>query len=307
MNILHLKYAVEIANKKSISRAAENLYMGQPNLSRAIKELEENLKITIFNRTPKGITITPEGEEFLQYARRIVNQVDEVEEIYKNGRKPKQDFSVCVPRASYISYAFAEFAQGIKTDIPADVFYKETNSSRTIGNVIKGEYNLGIVRFQTAFERYFKSMFEEKHLNAEIITDFKYVLLMSKNHPLSAKKEIYCKDLAPYIEITHADPYVPSLPIIDVKKEELSKYVDKHIYVFERGSQFEILKEVENSFMWVSPIPDDLYEKYGLVAKECVDNEKVYVDVLIYRNGYKLTELDNAFITAVCDAKRKYI
>ncbi|MEE1239541.1 MAG: LysR family transcriptional regulator [Acutalibacteraceae bacterium] len=307
MNILHLKYAVEIANKKSISRAAENLYMGQPNLSRAIKELEENLKITIFNRTPKGITITPEGEEFLQYARRIVNQVDEVEEIYKNGRKPKQDFSVCVPRASYISYAFAEFAKGIKTDIPADVFYKETNSSRTIGNVIKGEYNLGIVRFQTAFERYFKSMFEEKHLNAEIITDFKYVLLMSKNHPLSAKKEIYCKDLAPYIEITHADPYVPSLPIIDVKKEELSKYVDKHIYVFERGSQFEILKEVENSFMWVSPIPDDLYEKYGLVAKECVDNEKVYVDVLIYRNGYKLTELDNAFITAVCDAKRKYI
>lgn len=307
MNILHLKYAVEIANTKSISRAAENLYMGQPNLSRAIKELEENLKITIFNRTPKGITVTPEGEEFLQYAKRIINQVDEVEEIYKNGRKQKQNFSVCVPRASYISYAFAEFAKNIKTDIPADIFYKETNSSRTVNNVLKGEYNLGIVRFQTSFERYFKSMFEEKHLNAEIITDFKYVLLMSKNHPLADKKEICCKDLAPYIEITHADPYVPSLPLIDVKKEELSKYVDKHIYVFERGSQFEILQKVENSFMWVSPIPDDLCDKYGLVAKECSDIEKVYMDVLIYRNGYKLTELDNAFITAVCDAKRKYL
>ena len=126
MNILHLKYAVEIANTKSISRAAENLYMGQPNLSRAIKELEESLNITIFNRTPKGITVTPEGEEFLQYAKRIINQVDEVEEMYKNGRKPKQTFSVCAPRASYISYAFAEFAKSIKTDIPADIFYKET-------------------------------------------------------------------------------------------------------------------------------------------------------------------------------------
>ena len=72
MNILHLKYAVEIAKTKSISRAAENLYMGQPNLSRAIKELEDNLNITIFNRNSKGITITPEGEEFLQYARRII-------------------------------------------------------------------------------------------------------------------------------------------------------------------------------------------------------------------------------------------
>ena len=79
MNILHLKYAVEIAKTKSISRAAENLYMGQPNLSRAIKELEDNLNITIFNRNSKGITITPEGEEFLQYARRIISQVEEVE------------------------------------------------------------------------------------------------------------------------------------------------------------------------------------------------------------------------------------
>ena len=212
-----------------------------------------------------------------------------------------------MPRASYISYAFAEFAKSIDTDTPADIFYKETNSSRTVSNVIKGEYNLGIVRFQTTFERYFKTMFEEKHLNAEIITDFKYVLLMSKNHPLADKKEIYSKDLAPYIEITHADPYVPSLPLIDVKKEELSKYVDKHIYVFERGSQFRILEEVDSAFMWVSPIPEDLYTKYNLVERECIDNEKEYMDVLIYRNGYKLSELDNAFITAVCDAKRKYI
>lgn len=307
MNILHLKYAVEIAETKSISRAAENLYMGQPNLSRAIKELEENLNITIFNRTSKGITVTPEGEEFLQYAKRIINQVDEVEEIYKNGRKPKQSFSVCAPRASYISHAFSEFAKSIKTDMPADIFYKETNSSRTINNVTKGEYNLGIVRFGTAFERYFKTMFEEKHLNAEIITDFKYMLLMSREHPLATKDEIRIRDLEPYIEITHADPYVPSLPLIDVKKEELSKYVDKHIYIFERGSQFGLLESVHNAFMWVSPIPDELCEKYGLVQKKCSDNEKTYMDVLIYRNGYKLTELDNLFITAVCDSKRRFL
>ena len=307
MNILHLKYAVEIANTKSISRAAENLYMGQPNLSRAIKELEENLNITIFNRTSKGITVTPEGEEFLQYAKRIINQVDEVEEMYKNGRKPKQNFSVCAPRASYISYAFAEFAKSLKTEIPADVFYKETNSSRTIGNVVKGEYNLGIVRYQTTFERYFKSMFEEKHLNAEIITDFKYVLLMSENHPLAAKKEIRSKDLAPFIEITYADPYVPSLPLIDFKKEELSKYVDKHIYIFERGSQFRLLQTVPTTFMWVSPTPQKLLDRYNLVQRKCEDNKKVYKDVLIYRNGYKLSRLDRQFITELCEAKRKYL
>ena len=163
------------------------------------------------------------------------------------------------------------------------------------------------MRFQSAFEKYFESMFEEKHLNAEIITEFKYRLLMSKEHPLAKKKTICCKDLAPYIEISHADPYVPSLPLTDVKKEELSGSVDKHIYIFERGSQFRILQSVTDSFMWVSPVPESLYKKYDLIQRECKDNDKVYMDVMIYRSGYKLSEFDSSFITEVCNAKRKYL
>lgn len=308
MNLLHLKYAVEIAKTKSISRAAENLYMGQPNLSRAIKELEESLNITIFQRNTKGITITPEGEEFLHYAKRILNQVEEVEAIYNDAHKPKQRFSVCAPRASYISNAFAEFSKGINTDVPAEIFYKETNSLRTINNIVKGAYNIGIVRYQIGFEKYFKSLFKEKKLVAETISDFKYVLLVSKNHPLADRATVKIADLSPYIEVSHADPYVPSLPMIDVKKEELSQYVDKHIFVFERSSQFELLEKVPDTFMWVSPLPQEVKDKYGLVAKKCVDaDEKLYKDVLIYRNGYKLTELDNKFIEQVRISKDKYL
>ena len=80
MNIIHLKYAVEIEKTRSISKAAENLFMAQPNLSRAIKELEESIGIAIFNRTPKGITVTPDGEEFLHHARKILRQVEEMEQ-----------------------------------------------------------------------------------------------------------------------------------------------------------------------------------------------------------------------------------
>lgn len=71
MNILHLKYAVEVANAGSISKAAEVLYMNQPNLSRAIKELEDSLGITIFDRTAKGMLVTPDGREFLSYAKKF--------------------------------------------------------------------------------------------------------------------------------------------------------------------------------------------------------------------------------------------
>lgn len=306
MNILHFKYAVEIAKTKSISKAAENLYMGQPNLSRAIKELEEHLGITIFRRTSKGITVTAEGEEFLQYANRIIAQVEQVEDIYVNGKRKKKQFSVSVPRTTYIAEAFTEFCKQMSTDDPAEYFYKETNSMRTINNVTKEEYNLGIIRYQSTFDKYFRSMFLEKKLTSETVSEFSYDLIMSKDHPLASKDIIEAQDLADYIEITHADPYVPSMPLIDVKKAELSEFVDKRIFVFERGSQFELLSKVNTTFMWMSPIPKEVMEKYSLVAKPYAGNKKIYRDVLIYKKGYKLTELDNAFIEQVVEARKRY-
>lgn len=306
MNILHLKYAVEIANTKSISKAAENLYMGQPNLSRAMKELEESLGISIFKRTSKGITITPEGEEFLQYARRIVRQVDEVESLYKNGKIDKKTFSVCVPRASYVANAFTNFSSLLATDTPIEVIYRETGSMHTIQNVVDEENDLGVIRYQSSFERYFRSLFNEKKLVAETITEFSYLLLMSKANPLAALDDIKLHDLSGYIEISHTDSYVPSLPLIDVKKAELSKFVDKRIFVFERASQYELLERVPNTFMWVSPVSQSLLDKYGLVQKKCISNKKVYKDVLIYRKGYAFSDLDLKFIEELNRASREF-
>lgn len=305
MNILHLKYAVEVAKTQSISKAAESLYMGQPNLSRAIKELEESLGITIFKRTSKGITTTPDGDEFLRLARRIVSQVEEVEEIYRNGRVRKQTFSVCVPRASYFSVAMSEFSKHIALTEPAEIFYKETNSMRTITNVVRGDFNLGIVRYQAAFEKYFVEMFTEKRLEFDTVAEFTYQMAVRRDSPLATKENISMEDLKGYIEITHGDPYVPSLPLIDVKKAELSEHVDKRIFVFERATQFMLLGNVPNTFMWMSPVPQRLLDSYGLILRSVSAHAKTYKDVLIYRKDYKLTELDKQFITDVCDAKRK--
>ncbi|MBE6674668.1 MAG: LysR family transcriptional regulator [Ruminococcaceae bacterium] len=303
MNIQYLKYALEVAKHKSISKAARELFMGQPNLSRAIKELEEDLGITIFERNSKGISPTPDGEEFLQYAKRILLQIDEVEDIYKVGKKKKSHFSACVPRAGYIAYAFKELSKNIDTQNPAEIFYKETNSMRTINNVVKGDYNLGIIRYLTTFEKYFESLFLEKNLVAETITEFSYVLAMSANNPLAQKNDIKPEDLSDYIEIAHADPYVPSLPVIDVKKAEMSEFVDKRIYVFERASQYMLLESVPNTFMWISPIPDEMLNQHNLIEKECSFSKKKYKDVLIYRKEYKLSNLDKMFIENVHKAK----
>ena len=301
-----MKYAVEVANTRSISKAAENLYTSQPNLSRAIKTLENDLKIKIFKRSSKGLEITIDGEEFLLYARNALAQIKKIESIYESRNERKLRLSACVPRASYFSYAFSDFTKELDDESSAEIVYKETNSMRAILNVVKEEYDLAIVRYQSSFEKYFTTLFDEKKLNYEILNEFTYVLAVSKNSPLADKEIIVAEDLKGCTEITHGDPYVPTLPQLDVKRAELSEFAKKRVMVFERGVQFTLLEQIPNTFMWVSPIPQDLRDKFNLVERKCSFNTKTYKDVLIYRKRYHLTKLDNQFIGKIKDAKRKY-
>lgn len=307
MNLLHMKYAVEVAETGSINKAAEKLYVGQPNLSRALKELETSLGVTIFMRSAKGMFLTPEGEVFIRYAKTILKQVDYVEGLFKDGAANKKRFSISVPRASYAADAFAKFTKMLDRNDRIELFYKETNSMRTVKNILEEDYKLGIVRYAENYDKYYKAMIEEKGLSFELVTEFRYVLLLSQMSPLAQKDSITFEDLRDYIEIAHADPYVPSLPFIVVKKDELPDDARRRIYVFERCSQFELLAQNQETFMWVSPIPKTLLERYGLVQRVCAENKRVYKDVLIRRREYTLSPLDNMFIEQLILSKREII
>ena len=149
----------------------------------------------------------------------------------------------------------------------AELFYKETNAYRVINNILKEDYKLGILRYSERYDEYYKAMMFEKGLIGELIAEFTYVLIMSKDSPLKDLKTI--------------------------------------TFVFERGSQFELLSRDPNTYMWVSPVPEVLLDRYGLVERKCVDNKRIYKDVLIHRGNYKLTPLDNMFIEELVKSKRK--
>lgn len=305
MNLMHIKYAVEVANEGSINKAAEKLYVGQPNLSRAIKELEASLGVKIFERSAKGMGLTSDGETFIRYAKTILRQVDEVESIFNGSGSVKKRFSISVPRASYISDAFARFSHSLTNEAEAEIIYKETNSLRAIKNILHEDYKLGIIRYAENYDKYFKTMLDEKDMQYEMITEFSYVLAMSRDNPLASAEKITFDALKDYIEIAHADPYVPSLPLSQVRKEELPDNIGRRIFVFERASQFELLSENPETFMWVSPIPQKLLDRYDLVQIPCEENKKIYKDILIYKRDYKLTALDKAFIDELCKSKRE--
>lgn len=304
MNVLHMKYAVEVAKAGSVSKAADALFIAQPNLSRAIRELEADLGISIFDRSSKGMALTAEGEDFIRYARKILSQIDDLERMYKEGTPARQRFSISVPRACYISLAFARFSRSLSGE-PAEIFYKETNSYRAVKNILNEDYKLGIIRYAAAYDRYFADMLAEKDLVGEPVASFHYVLIMGRESPLAGLENIRYPDLRPHIEIAHGDPFVPSLPLSVVRKEELPEDISRRIFIFERASQFDLLSENPDTYMWVSPLPKALLDRYGLVQKKCYDNKRLYKDVLIRRRDYRLTQLDKLFITQVFRAQEE--
>ncbi len=305
MNILHMKYAVEVANAGSINKASETLLIAQPNLSRSIKELESDLGIKIFDRSAKGMILTPDGEEFIGYAKKILGQIEDVEQLYKGGFT-KRKFSVCVPRASYISDAFSNFSLKIG-NADAEIYYKETNSLKSIKKVLSSDCKMGIIRYAENYDRYFKELLDDKGLVCTTIAEFRYRIVVHSESTLAGLDEICFSDLENYIEIAHADPYVPTLPLSIVKKEEIPDNISRRIFVYERASQFDLLSENRDTFMWVSPMPEKLLKRYGLVQKESAENKKIYRDVLIYRKEYKLTDLDRLFIEEVRNSKKIHL
>ena len=307
MNLLHMKYAVTVAKTNSINKAAKELFVGQSALSRAIKELEADLGISLFERSAKGMTLTAEGETFIDCAENILSRSDMVENMFKKDKTEKLKFSVSVPRASYISYAFAEFSKTLKNDVNAEIYYRETNSMRTLKNVLEENYKLGIVRYAETYDKYYKDLFKEKNLNCELVCEFKYNLVVSKDSELASEKDLSDENLCGYTEIAHADPYVPSLPFAEVKKEEFSKNAKNRIFVFDRASQFELLAKNKNTFMWVSPIPEDLLSRYGLIQLDSVKSDRIYKDMIIYKKDHSLSKLDKLFIEKLIYSKRKII
>ncbi len=306
LNIYHLRYALEIAKTGSIKNAAENLFMAQPNLSRAIKELENSLGITIFERTSKGVIPTADGEKFLIRARNILKEVDAVQDLFSK-KKNLSIFSITVPRASYISKAFTEFSKNLNAEADTEIFYTESNSLKAINNIVYEDYKLAIVRYNEVDEQYFKDMLEEKGLKGEIIARFSMKVVFSKQSPLANEQNLTPALLSEYIECSYGDRFIPTLSAEEAREKAKLSMAKRVIYLSERAGLFDLLAENHQTFARCSSLTDEALKRYGLIQRECEDEKEVYKDFLVYKKDYRLSELDKDFITQLCNSRRKYI
>ncbi|MBP3359608.1 MAG: LysR family transcriptional regulator [Clostridia bacterium] len=296
MNTMLLKYVVEVEKEGSISKAAESLYMNQPYLSKCIRELEESVGIKIFRRTSKGVIPTQKGLEFLGLAKDIIAQVEEMETLFNKSTGKKQLFDIAVPRASYISEAFTRLLGAAELSDSLHFDYRETNSVRAVKNVARGENTLGIIRYQTVFEGYFMQLLEEQEIKPTVIREMEYGILMSSQSRLADAQSIRMDELSEYVRLTHGDLSIPSMPLSKVREIKKITQSKREITVYERASQFEILSSFPKSYMLCPSVPKKFLDMYSLVWKTCDIDSNRYKDVLIYKEGYKLTKLDRQFL-----------
>ena len=303
MNFQHLKYAVKVAEYHSINKAADALYISQPNLSRSIRELEQELGITIFQRTPQGVNVTFPGEEFLARAKNILDELEQISRI-SSGEQTLQRFSLCVPRAGYISNAFTRFLGQLDPERKMLVDYRETSAIGALQSVLDGGFRLGILRYQKAVEPYFQALLKEQGLVTKQVCEFTYLAAMSADSPLADKDELWYRDLKELTEITHRDSYVLS-NARQVPEQETQVDTDRKIHVYDSMGQLAMLRQVPGTFMMVYPLEETLLERYGLVQRRIADFADPCCDVLICKKGYRFSPLDKLFLRELDRERRQ--
>jgi DNA-binding transcriptional LysR family regulator len=304
MNTLFFKYALEVEKTRSISQAAENLFMTQPTLSKAIKEMETQIGYPIFERSSKGVMPTPQGREFLIHAENISAELERIQSLSSSQDSSIPHFKLSIPRSSYIAHGFTNFVADLCPSQGLDIQVQETNSIETIHQVANGQCNLGIIRYQQTYEPYFLDFLQDKNFSWETIWEFKYLLLFSENHPLAGEEIITPEQLTTYTEIVHRDNAVPYLKDSEAGGR-MAKAVPNKIYLYERCNQFELLSRIPTTYMWVSPIPTEMLQRYPLTQRSCQAANIRCKDVLIYPNGYTFSHLDKQFIARLYEAKNQ--
>uniref|UniRef100_UPI003F68C4A6 LysR family transcriptional regulator n=1 Tax=Streptococcus pluranimalium TaxID=82348 RepID=UPI003F68C4A6 len=200
MRIQQLQYIIKIVETGSMNEAAKQLYITQPSLSNAVRDLEQEMGITIFIRNPKGITLTKDGVEFLSYARQVIEQTDLLEERYKNPTAQRELFSVSSQHYAFVVNAFVSLLN--KTDMTKyELFLRETRTYEIIDDVKNFRSEIGVLFLNSYNRDVLTKMFDDNHLVASNLFSTQPHIFVSKDNPLANKEIIQLEDLVdfPYL------------------------------------------------------------------------------------------------------------
>ncbi len=197
LTLQQLRYIIAISEAGSFNKAADQLYLSQPSLTNAVKELEKEIGITIFNRSGRGVTLTAEGMNFLPYARQVYSQYQNLLDAYSKQGKRKQQFAVSAQHYSFAVKAFVEMTKNFDV-AEYELAIRETRTKDVIDDVASSRSEIGILYLNDFNRRAMMKLFSSANLQfTPLIRCDAYVYLW-KEHPLAKKKTISFEELSPY-------------------------------------------------------------------------------------------------------------
>lgn len=292
MNTLHFQYAVTVARTGSITQAAEELFMAQPNLSKAIRELEDSLGIEIFRRTPKGMVPTAQGEAFLRYASNVLEQVERMEALGR-GDDAAQRFCVAMPHAGYIAGAAAQLIG--EQPISGEIRVVELGGIGPLREVQEGRADLAILRYALPQEPYFADLIARGGLNSECLWEYASRLTVHASHPLADQPQVDMGQLA-------------GLPELRFYGEEptAQRSGDSPRILFSDRAAIPGLLAATKGYLWSSPLNGEYMERHSLRQPPCPDGgagNRRWRDVLLYPKSQRLSQVYLRFIDLLYSAR----
>ncbi|WP_424554159.1 LysR family transcriptional regulator [Streptococcus agalactiae] len=238
MRIQQLQYVIKIVETGSMNEAAKQLYITQPSLSNAVRNLETEMGIQIFIRNPKGITLTKDGMEFLSYARQILEQTALLEERYKGDNTSRELFSVSSQHYAFVVNAFVALFNG--TDMTQyELFLRETRTWEIIDDVKNFRSEIGVLFLNSYNRDVLTKLFDDNSLIATTLFTTTPHIFVSKSNPLANRKKLSMKDLEDYPYLSYDQGLHNSFYFSEEMMSQITH--PKSIVVSDRATLFNLM------------------------------------------------------------------
>lgn len=288
MNFCHLEYAVAVSKYGSIRKASQILFVSQPYLSGIIKNLENELGYTIFNRTHSGIVLTSEGEEFVKCAKRILLEMKKIREIHME--EEITPLNICSYHAPCIMEQFLKFRASSPHHLPDKI--REDGNMEVLESVLSGQTNLGIIFYASEKKEKYLQLASESGL---VIEDFfkpmKMYAYLSPNHPLAGQKEVLLSELKNYPFVFYDDA--------SSKKYLELLGIENHTHILEvsdRGALSDAIKSgAYLSVMAYSYIP----ENTEYIILPFLDKQLFLCSSYVITKNHKLSQREKEFLAFI--------
>lgn len=308
MTLQNLRYVVEVANSQSFSRAAQSLFMTQSALSAAIRDVEEELGITIFKRTNRGVQITPDGEDCLKHCKEILERADYLSIRYQSRQGVRTYFSVSCQRLPFAVRAFDALLEALDVE-GYDVAIRETETMHILHDVSRERSEIGVIALTDQQRSLIRKALYIHDLSYEEVARLNTYVFLRKRHPLAERESLTLEDLLPYPFVTYDQDQAPSY----YSEESLfftpaigGRLPLKNIHVSDRATKMSVIRSTDAFSVGVD-LPNfnqDIYFRRRSTEMVAIpfegQPEPISVGILT-RNGHALSDTGRQYVALLLE------